>query len=252
RDGTDGPWTVIVSEALAKENWPGESAVGKRIDTGIFQTREWEIIGVAKDVRLTALDAPSRPALYYSVAQVPYPYLSYVVRAKQGDPAALLPAMRRELAALDPALALFDAKTMESVTSASLARQRFGLLVAGGFAAAALLLATVGLYGVIAYGVTQRTREIGVRLALGARPGDVQRLVVGEGMRVALLGIAVGLAGAAAGSRLIRSLLFDVSPSSPLVYAAVAALAALVALAASWLPARRAAALDPTTALRAE
>ncbi|MFL5582295.1 MAG: ADOP family duplicated permease, partial [Gemmatimonadaceae bacterium] len=114
REGADGPWAVIVSEALAKENWPGESAIGKRIDTGIFQTREWDIIGVAKDVRLTALDAPSRPALYYSVAQLPYPYLSYVVRAKQGDPAALLPAMRRELAALDPALALFDAKTMES------------------------------------------------------------------------------------------------------------------------------------------
>jgi putative ABC transport system permease protein len=187
---------------------------------------------------------------------MPYPFMSIVVRAKCGtaagtcDPNSLLPAARRELARLDPTLALSDVRPLSSVFADSIARQRFSMAVLGVFATLALVLALVGLYGVIALSVGQRRREIGVRMALGAQPRDVLSLVLGEGMGVTLLGVAIGLAGAFALTRVLRSLLFDVSTTDPRFFTGAAVLVAIVSLIATYVPARRALGVDATSALR--
>ena len=259
RDRSDAPGVVIVNRELARRHFSGTSPIGQRLRTGFdFSngTSPREIIGVVDDVKQTSLDAETRPAAYVPVTQMPYPSMSIVVRAKCGsagtscDPAATLPAVRRELAALDPTLALADVRPMSSVFADSIARQRFSMAVLGVFAALALLLALVGLYGVIALSVGQRRREIGVRMALGAQPRDVLSLVLGEGIRVTLLGVAIGLAGAFALTRVLRSLLFDVSTTDPRFFAAAAILVAIVSLAATYVPARRALGVDATSALR--
>ena len=177
--------------------------------------------------------------------------LSLLLRA-DGDPARLAPAVRREVLALDPELPVYDLKTMESAVEQSLAGRRFSLLLLGLFAAAALALAAVAVYGVMSYGVVQRTREIGIRMALGARKEDVLRLVVGDGFRMATFGICIGIALAVALSRVLRGMLFGVSAFDPVAYAALTLVLTLIALLASWLPARRAAQIDPSVALRAE
>ena len=166
------------------------------------------------------------------------------------DPTTTLAAVRRELASLDATLALSDVRPLSSVFADSIARQRFSMTVLGVFAALALLLALVGLYGVIALSVGQRRREIGVRMALGAQPRDVLSLVLGEGMRVTALGVAIGLAGAFGLTRVLRSLLFDVSTTDPRFFTAAAILVAVVALVATYVPARRALGVDATSALR--
>src|SRR5262249_26290872 len=169
-----------------------------------------------------------------------------------GDLAALMPAVRREVLALDPELPVYNVKTMEAALDESLTGRRFSLLLLGLFAAAALVLAAVGVYGVMSYGVVQRTREIGIRMALGARQQDVLGLVVGDAFRLAALGIAIGIALALGLSRLLRGMLFGVSNFDPVSYAGLTLLLVLVALIASWLPARRAAQVDPAVALRSE
>jgi ABC-type antimicrobial peptide transport system permease subunit len=209
-----------------------------------------EIVGIVRDSRQLTLDTPVAPAIYFPVTQMPYPFLTFVVRTKGEEPAAALPLMRRELKAMDPALALNDVRSLRSVVDMSLARQRFSMIVIGVFAAAALALAMVGLYGVIAYSVAQRTREIGVRMALGARPRDVLTLVVGEGVCVTAAGLVVGLVAAVATTRLMRSLLYEVSATDAGVFALVALITAAVAVLASYVPARRATRVSPTTALR--
>jgi ABC-type antimicrobial peptide transport system permease subunit len=203
-------------------------------------------------VRQTALDAAAAPAMYFPLAQMPYPFLTFVVRTAGADAAAMVPSMRDELRALDAGLALHDVRPLRAVVDASIARQRLAMAVTGAFAVAALLLAAIGLYGVIAYGVAQRTREIGLRVALGARPRQVLALVVGEGMRVTAVGIALGLAGALAAARLLQGLLYGVRATDAAVYAGVALLTAGVAFVASYLPARRAARIDPATTLRGD
>jgi ABC-type antimicrobial peptide transport system permease subunit len=205
---------------------------------------------VVGDVRQSSLDSDPGPTIYLPIGQVPYPSLSIVARARNGDPTTVLPRMRESLAAVAPTLALSDERPLGDVVAASIARQRFALTVTAAFAAVALLLSVVGLYAVIATSVTQRTRELGVRLALGATPGDVRALVVGEGMRVTAVGLAVGLAGAYAAARLIRGQLYEVSVDDPLVYAAVVLLTVVVATAATWVPARRATEVDPVLAIR--
>jgi putative ABC transport system permease protein len=259
RDRSDAPGVVIVNRELARRHFPGTSPIGQWLRTGFdFSngTSPREIIGVVDDVKQTSLDAETRPAAYVPEAQMAYPFMSIVVRAKCAaggtacDATTVLPSVRRELARIDATLALSDVRPLSSVFADSIARQRFSMAVLGVFAALALLLALVGLYGVIALSVGQRRREIGVRMALGAQPRDVLSLVLGEGMRLTVLGVAIGLAGAFALTRVLRSLLFDVSTTDPRFFAGAAILVAIVSLAATYIPARRALGVDATSVLR--
>ena len=244
---------VIVNREFARKYFPGRSAVDRQLipyfdfSHGVPRT----IVGVVDNVQANSLDEAPSPQVYVPEQQMTYPALNLVVRT-QGDPMALLPVIKREIKALDPRLAVSGVRTLQDVFDASLARQRFSMTIIGVFAASALLLAVVGLYGVIALSVGQRRREIGVRMALGARSADVLRLVLGEGVLITVAGIALGLAGAVVLSRLMSALLFDVSATNVGVYAGATGVIVLVTLAASYIPARRAARVDPTSALRAE
>jgi putative ABC transport system permease protein len=259
RDREDTPGVVIVNRELARRYFPGTSAIGQRVRTGFDFSggaAPREIIGIVENVKQTSLDAEPAPAAYVPVSQMPYPSMSVVVRAacpraaRDCDANSPLAAVRRELAGIDASLALSTVRELDAVFADSIARQRFSMAVLGVFAGLALLLALVGLYGVIALSVAQRRREIGVRMALGAQRRDVLSLVLGEGMRVTLLGVAIGLAGAFGLTRVLRSLLFDMSPTDPRFFAGAASLVAVVALVATYLPARRALGVDATTALR--
>ena len=259
RDRSDAPGVVVVNRELAHRYFPGLSAIGQRIRTGFdFSNGSTprEIIGVVDDVKQTALDAESNPAAYLPATQLPYPFMSIVVRAACAhdaspcDPNAVLPAVRRELASIDGTLALSDVRPLRDVFSASIARQRFSMAVLGVFALLALMLALVGLYGVITLSVGQRRREIGVRMALGAQPRDVLALVLGEGLRVTALGVVIGLVGAFGLTRVLRTLLYDVSATDPRFFAGAAVIVAAVALLATYVPARRALGVDATLALR--
>jgi predicted permease len=243
---------VIVNREFAKKYLRG-SALDHQVichfdfSNGAART----IVGVVEDVQSTSLDAPLRPQVYIPEQQMPYPGLSLVIRTK-GDPVTMLPALKREVKALDPRLALANIRTLDDVFAESLARQRFSVTIIAVFAASALLLAMVGLYGVIALSVGQRRREIGVRMALGARPSDVLRLVLREGLRITLVGTTLGLLGAFALSRVVTSLLYGVSATDAPTYAASAAAIVVVTLLATFIPARRATRVDPTSALRAD
>ncbi|HUQ82007.1 MAG TPA: ABC transporter permease [Gemmatimonadaceae bacterium] len=259
RDRSDAPGVVIINREFARRHFPGESAVGRRIRAGFDFSGGAivrEVIGVVENVRQTSLDAELLPAAYVPASQMPYPFMSIVVRADCSsgsgpcDPSTTLAQTRRELAGMDPSLALADVRPLAAVFESSIARQRFSMAVLGVFAVLALVLALVGLYGVIALSVGQRRREIGVRMALGAQSRDVLALVLGEGLSVTLLGVLIGLVGALALSGVLRSLLFDVSATDPRFFGAAAALVAVVALAATYIPARRALRVDPTAALR--
>ena len=261
RDRGDTPGVVIVNRELARRHFPGMNAIGQHIKTGFDFSNgasPREIIGIVENVKQTSLDAESLPAAYVPASQMPYPFMSVVVRAactttdRDCNATAPLPAVRRTLASMDASLALSTVRPLDAVFADSIARQRFSMAVLGVFAGLALLLALVGLYSVIALSVAQRRREIGVRMALGAQPRDVLTLVLGEGMRVTLLGVATGLAGAFALTRVLRSLLFDMSPTDPRFFAGAAALVALVALVATFAPARRAVRVDATSALRGQ
>jgi predicted permease len=249
QDRKDAPGVVIVSERAAERYWPGESPVGQRIR--VFTDEPLEVVGVVGDVRQTSLTDPIQPTVYIPLAQFPVPGVSLVVRAS-GDPAALVPALRRELRAVDPGVPLTEARTLRAVFDESLAQRRFSMLLIGFFAASAVALAAVGLYSVIAHGVTQRAHELGIRMALGALPGQVLRLVVRQALVLAAVGVVLGTLGALAATSLIRSQLYEVSPADPVTYAAIAAAVLGVALLASLLPARRATRIDPMTAMRVD
>jgi predicted permease len=249
RDRAGGEPVVVVSRALARSAFPGESAIGKRIRGGFDFVSQWRtIVGVVDDVRQTSLDAAPSVTAYVPESQMSYPGLTIVARTR-GAPATVIPGMRRALRVLDPTLAFAELRPLEDVLTDSLARQRFSMAVLAAFAAAALALAVVGLYGVIALSVGQRTREIGIRMALGARAADVLRLVLGEGLRLTVGGIAGGVLVSLALTRVLRSLLFDTSPLDPGAYLAAIAGVTVVALLATYLPARRATRVDPTVAL---
>jgi predicted permease len=207
------------------------------------------IVGVVGNVQYGELDGPVKPQVYVPQQQMPYPALQIVLRV-EGDPAAVLPALKREVKALDPRVAVAKPRSVDDVFSDALAQRRFSMRLILFFALAALGLAMVGLYGVIALSVSHRRREIGVRMAVGARPRDVLRLVLGEGIKITAVGVTIGLAGAVAASRVLGSLLYGISATNAMVYAAAATMTILVTLAATLLPARRAAAVDPTAALR--
>jgi len=257
---TDGPGTPnvgVISQALARQSFGELDPVGRRLlvrDAGEF--RPIEIVGVVGDVRHTSLEAPAEPHLYVPYYQT-HPKLlvwlalnQFLVVRASGDPLALGPVVRRELRAVDPGVASLGGRLSGDFVDTAAAARRFTLVLLAVFAAVALLLATVGIYGVVAYAVAQRTRETGLRLALGASAADILRLVLGEGLRRSAVGIALGLAAAFAAAHASRSLLFGVGEADPAAYAVVVVLLLTVTLAACLLPAWRAARLDPVRALR--
>jgi predicted permease len=242
QDTEGAPEVVIVDELLARRYFPGESAVGKRLDVGT-------IVGVVAHVRNAGPHEEGEPQIYKPFLQWPQAPMFAVVRAA-GDPAALAPALRRAVRAVDADQPVTALHSMPDLVHGAVARQRFNMLFLSLFAAVALVLAIVGLYGVMAGLVSQRVHEIGIRLALGGRPGHALRLILGEGMTVVLAGLLIGLAAAVALSRAVAGLLFSTATTDPLTYGAIAALVLLVSLAATWVPARRATRIDPLVALR--
>ncbi len=247
-----GPPALIVSRSLAARVFPGQRATGRRLVVDVGTPFAGEVVGVVGDVRAFGVGGPSPDIIYFSAYQpggFGIRYLNLVLRTS-GDPALLANPVRAVVADLDRDLALADVQTMASVVGMSTAPQRFSAWLLTAFSIAAVLLAVIGLYGVLAFAVSERTVEIGIRLALGARKPAVFGMVVGRGLSVVGVGIAVGLVGAALGGRLLESQLYQVTPTDPLVFGAVAAVLALTGLAATVIPARRATRVDPMAALR--
>ena len=254
REVAGGPGAVVVNEAFARMHFPNEDPIGRRIARGSWfegMPSSYEIVGVAADEPFLGLGHRADPAIYFSHAQFPMNAMWIIVRAK-GDPLALAPVLRERVRRLDADLPLDEVRTMRDVVGASVAEPRFNAALLSLFAGAALLLAAVGTYGVLSYTVLQRTSEIGVRMALGAPRGRVLRLVVGEGVGVAMLGVALGTGVALAFARVLASLLTAVDAHDPIVFGAVAALLTVVIVAAAYLPARRASRIEPVVALRYE
>jgi len=252
QDRPDTPPVIVVNETLARQVWPGEDAVGKRLVIWFNRGRfPYEVVGVARDTKFYGLKSQARPEVFFAHAQDPYLVMNVVVRAATA-PQRLINQLRREVLALDPAQPAHSIITMEEMIAHSIAPDRFALLLLGVLALIALALAGVGVYGVMAYAVAQRTHEIGIRISLGAQAGDVLRMVIGQGMKLALAGMAVGTVAALALTRLLKKLLFDVGATDPLTFIVIASLLACVALLACWIPARRATKVDPLVALRTE
>jgi putative ABC transport system permease protein len=262
RDVDAGTGAVVVTKALADRLWPGEDPIGKGMNSNgpnVTESGFYRVVGVVPELRAAGLDKAPTEVVFYPVVQLPRTWLwgpvrgpTYVVRTGLDDPAALTGSVRRVLAELDPQVPLANVTTMEEVVTRSMSRVSFIMLLLGVASAIALLLSAVGIYGVISYLVGQRRGEIGVRIALGAPASQVATMIVGQSLRLALAGIAIGLLAALAGTRVLRSLLFEVSPTDPVVLAAVAALLVALAALSSFAPARRAARVDPIEALRAE
>jgi ABC-type antimicrobial peptide transport system permease subunit len=253
RDKPESPHAAVISKSLADKYWPGEDPIGKRIQFGNMDgdLRVLNIVGVVGDVRERGLDSNVAAAVYGNALQRPiHASLSVVMRAR-ADASSLVPAMRQATRELNADLPM-SFRTLEEIFSSSLDSRRFSLVIFAVFGAVALLLAVMGIYGVISYAVTQRTQEIGIRLALGASSRDILKLVVGRGMILALIGIGIGLGAAVALTRLMASLLYGVSATDPATFAAVALLLAAAALVATYIPARRATKVDPMVALRHE
>jgi putative ABC transport system permease protein len=250
-DLASGPCVVVASQGLAHALWPGQDAVGRRLRTGGRDGGWCTVVGTVGNVRNLELGEDPRPALYLALGQSPPGTMSLVVRSGL-DRGPLLASVRRELAAVDPELPLSSIRSLEEVLESPAAEPRFSAALLAGLAACALLLAIVGLYSLLSYWVAERTRELGVRMAVGARDADVLALVMGQGLRVAAAGVAAGVVGAWAASRLLAGLLFGVGRGDPATYVLVSALVAGTALLACYLPARRAARLDPLAALRYE
>ena len=251
RDGENAPPVLVISEAMARRYWPGEDPIGKRVTIGYNGTGPRDVIGVVADVKEAALSEPARPEMYAAFPQTPWPFFTAVVRS-DGDPAPLAAALRAAVARLDPEQPPGDVQALTYYVREAASQPRFTAALAGTFAVLATVLAGLGIYGVLAYGVAQRRREIGIRMALGARAADVRSLVVGQALLLGGIGIAVGVAGALVLTRVLASLLFGVGASDPLTFAVVCVVLLIVVAAAAWLPARRATRVDPLVALRAD
>jgi len=250
-DGENAPGVVVVNEQLVRNIFDGKNPLGQllQIDGDPFKTRE--IVGIVATIKHGALDEDPRAAMYVPLAQYPPPDMNIVVRAT-GNPLLLAASIREAVSAADKGEAISAVRSMDDVIGASVAQPRFSAQLLGLFAALALVLAAVGLYGLVAYTVTQRTHEIGIRMALGAAPADIRRMVLGRGMRLALAGAVIGVLTALGLGRLLTGLLFGVSATDPASYIVVTFMLTIVAFAASYLPARRAMRVDPLVALRYE
>jgi putative ABC transport system permease protein len=244
---------TIVDERLARKYWPNEDPIGKRIRFGPPEDNEpWHtIVGVVQEVKHSRLDVTGRESVYLPFAELPLSGSGLAIRTS-GRPEDLIAAVRNQVKELDPDLPLTRIMTMNEVVARSVWQQRLYTALFGVFAVVALILATVGIYGVMSYAVTQRTREIGLRMALGAQKKDVLKLVVGHGVVVTAIGLGVGLGAAVGLTRLMSTLLFEVTATDPITFIAVSVLLAGVALGACFVPARRAAKVDPMVALRYE
>ena len=260
-DPAQGSSDVVVSEALARRFWPGGGALGKRLTQGLANEQRWvTIVGVVGSTRDEGLDEKPYESVYFPVLRASLskeddggsPGSFFLVVKSRIEPVSLVPQVRKAVWSIDPNMPLAQVNPMEEVVDRSMARTSFTMLLLVIAAAVALLLGAVGIYGVISYVVSQRTREIGVRMALGAARRDISRMVIREGAAITLLGIGIGLAFALALTRLMLALLYDVSPTDAATFAAVPMLLAAVALLASWIPARRAAAVEPLEAIRYE
>jgi putative ABC transport system permease protein len=254
-DRLGAPFTVVINQTAAERLWPGASALGHEFTLG---TRMGQggvnaggtVVGVARDVHDFGPAVAVRPTVYLAHAQFPSGFMTVVARGRTGPPA--LEPLRAALTGLDPNLPMFRIRTMDQLQAAVVAQPRVYLLLLGFFAVAAVVLASIGIYGVLMHAVSQRTREIGIRLALGARRGEVVGMVVRQAATLALAGLGVGLALAVVASRTLRTVLFGVQPTDAVTYGAVAAGLFAIALFASYLPARRASRIDPVNALRYE
>lgn len=252
-DRDDTQPVVVVNETMQRRYWPEGDVLGKRIKWGGWGDTWLTIVGIVSDVKVSTLEAEIKSAIYMPMFQMPRARSNviYVVRSS-GDAAGVIAAIRREIRAVDAELPVYDIRTMNQVIADSVSERRFTMLLLFSFAAAALLLAGIGLYGVMSYAVTERTREIGIRMALGAARRDVLMLVVGRGMSLAFLGVALGLGAACALTRVMKTLLFEISATDPLTFTGLAVVLATVAFVACWIPARRATAMDPMMVLRYE
>jgi predicted permease len=246
---------AIVTESAAKRLWPDQDPLGHQIGLGTRMGQGGEraggiIVGVVADGHDHGPAIAPRPTLYIPHAQFPVDFMSVVVKARNGEPSALIEPLRTALREQDPDVPMFRVQSMAQIASAAVAQPRLNTILIAAFAGSAMLLAAIGLYGVLAYAVGQRTREIGIRLALGANRGEVLRMVMRQAGTLAVCGVVAGLGAAALTTRVLRAQLFEVTPTDGATYAAVAAGLLLVSAVASWVPARRAARTDPITALR--
>jgi putative ABC transport system permease protein len=265
RDSSTGPGTMIINEALAKKYWPKENPVGATVTIGKgiapeMEDRPREVIGVVGDVHEVGIDQKAPPVMYIPIGQEPDGMIalgnrvlpsSWAVRAV-GDPAMLARAVQQEVLRVDPDLPVGRVMTMDRVLAKSIARQNFNMILLGIFGGIAMLLAAIGIYGVMSYTVQQRTSEMGIRIALGAGAGQLLRLVIGHGLLLAITGVAIGLAASFGLTRLMSSLLYGVKATDTATFAAVSAVLAIVAALACYIPARRATRVDPIIALRCE
>jgi predicted permease len=254
-DRADHTPAVVVNEALAKRYWPNEDAIGKQIRLGApgnYLNPPSPIVGIVGNTPDGGLDAPPVPAVFLPLRVAPgWSAFTYVIRTS-GPPGAVTAAVRRELRALFPTTAIRNVRTMDDVLSDSSAPARLSTRLIGAFALVALITAALGVFGVLSFVVAQRTRELGIRMALGAAPGDVRRMVLGYGSKLAVAGLAIGLVGSFALTRFISTMLFGVKPTDPLTFAVVSAVLLGIGVLASWLPARRATRIDPIVALRSD
>jgi len=260
-DSEHAPMVIDIDDVFARTHFPGEDPIGKRVNLTQFNVQA-EIVGIVGHIRQWGPGADDASAIeaqfFYPFMQLPEKLMSHtaggvaVVLRTAGDPGAVMQQVREGVARIDSRDLVYNVQTMDDVIAGSLAARRLSMMLLGVFAALAMALACIGIYGVIAYVVGQRTHEIGVRIALGAQRGDVFRLVMGEGAKMALIGIAAGIAGALGLTRLMANQLFGVSPHDPMTFAAVAMVLAAIALVACYVPARRAVRVDPMVALRCD
>jgi putative ABC transport system permease protein len=244
--------TAVISQSMARKLWPNEDPIGKRVTIHMKdQDAPSQVVGVVGDVKHTGLDSETHATAYWPHPELAYNFMTLVIRT-DGDPLALAPAVRQAVCSLDKDQPVVDISSMEDLLWVSLARARFSTVLLGVFSGMALLLAITGIYGVVSYGVAERTREIGIRVALGAQRTDVLRMVLRQGLILAGFGVAIGVVVALAATRLLTSLLFGTSPSDPATFASVAGVLIGVALLACYVPARNAMKVDPMVALRYE
>jgi putative ABC transport system permease protein len=250
-DTATGPGTILVNQAFAKRFFPGQDVLGQRLQLMGDPQPTREIVGVVGNISHTALSDPQQPEMYVAYAQYAPPSMNLVVRAT-ANPGSLGTALYDTVRALDKDETLSAVRSLDDIVESSVAQPRFSSLLLGLFAGLALILAAVGLYGVMAYSVTQRTNEIGIRMALGAEQNDVVKMVIVQGMKLAIAGLAMGLVASLAFGRFLESMLYDVSPADPLTFALMSMGLIGVAMLANYVPARRAAKVDPMVALRRE